>query len=238
MTSQQSSQQPETCIKHLKTSCIQLLKITNIPEGIQILCEAIPSLQGHLFSEEMDLISKAVPKRQMEFTAGRTLARRAMSHFGLQEQPILHNNRMPVWPEAVTGSISHCHTHCAVALGLRSSFISIGIDIETSGMVTPDLWEHTFTQREREYLSISSPARRDFLSTVIFSAKEAFFKLQFPLTGEWIGFDEACVEVQDDNNFLIKCNRSAIRVPSVLHGTIIKPLPGLVLSMLWLPTSS
>jgi 4'-phosphopantetheinyl transferase EntD len=74
----------------------------------------------------------------------------------------------------------------------------IGIDAEIIGRVTQDVWPHVFTEEESFILSSSTTTESRTLATIIFCAKEAFYKCQYPITRLWIDFTDACVNVHDD----------------------------------------
>jgi hypothetical protein len=45
----------------------------------------------------------------------------------------------PVWPEVIVGSISHCDTLMGAIVAKKSDHVSLGLDIEEIGRVTPVL---------------------------------------------------------------------------------------------------
>jgi 4'-phosphopantetheinyl transferase EntD len=66
----------------------------------------------------------------------------------------------------------------------------VGIDIETIGRVEPKLWPTLFTEREAGYFRSLPPERVALETTLFFSAKESFYKCQYPLTQSWVGFQD------------------------------------------------
>src|SRR5207247_1192408 len=85
-------------------------------------------------------------------------------------------NGAPVWPEGITGSITHTRGYAAALVGETRFFSGIGLDAERVGGVTQDLWPRLFTQRERDHLMGLDQATQPVVATLIFSAKEACFK--------------------------------------------------------------
>ena len=75
---------------------------------------------------------------------------------------------------------------------------SVGIDLESVGRVEKKLWPTLFTARERDYLGQLEPEKASVEATVFFSAKESFYKCQYPLTESWVGFQEVELERSDD----------------------------------------
>ncbi|MDX8349855.1 4'-phosphopantetheinyl transferase superfamily protein [Cognatiyoonia sp. IB215446] len=140
-----------------------------------------------LWPEETPAVARAVEKRQRDFAAGRRAAREAMSALGVTPAAIPQGNqREPVWPEGLIGSISHCATCCVATVAHTSQHRTIGIDIEPATPLDPDLIPMICTAEEQNWL----PAQPDpnLAAKQIFSAKEAVYKAQFPLTREVIGF--------------------------------------------------
>ena len=158
----------------------------------------LEALSGDPHLEEWEDIAAAAPARQQEFVAGRLLARTLGETLGLPPAPLRRaEDRSPVWPSDRTGSLSHCDTLCVAAVGKRSAVQSVGVDVETIGRVEPKLWPTLFTEKEADYLSSLAPDTVALETTLFFSAKESFYKCQYPLTQEWVGFQD--VEITRTN---------------------------------------
>ena len=158
----------------------------------------LEALSGDSHPDEWEDIASAAPSRQKEFVAGRQLARALSDQLGLPPAPLRRAvDRSPVWPSDRTGSLSHCDTLCSAAVGKRSAIQSVGVDVETIGRVEPKLWPTLFTEREADYLSSLAPETIAFEATLFFSAKESFYKCQYPLTQEWVGFQDVEVARTD-----------------------------------------
>lgn len=151
-----------------------------------------------LYPEEARLIASAVAVRQAHFTAGRLCAHAALEALGVQHAPILADSaRAPLWPQAVVGSITHTDGFCGAVVALRSQFSGIGIDAEVRERVDEELWEQILTTAELSRLYKQPAAKRKELATIIFCAKEAFYKCQYQVTTAWLGFEGAEVVIQD-----------------------------------------
>tara|TARA_Y100001958_G_C20865638_1_gene302007 strand:- start:140 stop:478 length:339 start_codon:yes stop_codon:yes gene_type:complete len=74
----------------------------------------------------------------------------------------------------------------------------VGIDIETIGRVEPKLWPTLFTERETRYFTSLPPETVALETTLFFSAKESFYKCQYPLTQSWVGFQDVEVKRADE----------------------------------------
>ena len=132
----------------------------------------------------------AVALRRAEFAAGRAAVVKAMGGLGLPVMAVpMGADRAPVWPAGITGSITHTR---AVALAAVTRGGVLGIDAELEGAVAPDLWETILTRAERAVVA-GDPA----LATVIFCAKEAVYKAQYPVTGALFGFDRLEVTLDE-----------------------------------------
>lgn len=147
--------------------------------------EAVPQLHdAELFPEERASLAKAVEKRRAEFGTARVCARRALAQLGFPPTPLVPNqDRSPVWPAGVVGSITHTRGYCAVIVAPDSAFVSVGVDAEQDKTLTDDLIQMICTPGERAQLS-----PRD--AVIYFAAKEAFYKCQYPLTQKYLGFQD------------------------------------------------
>lgn len=140
--------------------------------------------------EEMAAVKGAVPRRLAEFHAGRAAARAAMVALGFPPRPIpMGPDRAPIWPEGLTGSISHSESACVAAVGLRGDWVSVGVDLEEATPLDPLLVAEVCTKAEQVWLGKQLPSERGLMAKLIFSAKEAVYKAQYPLSGELFGFD-------------------------------------------------
>ncbi len=128
----------------------------------------------------------AVPQRRAEFAAGRAAATTAMQAMGFPATPIpIGPDRAPIWPPGISGSITHTRT-AALAAVTRTPAL-IGIDLEPDDAVTPAMWDAVFLPTERALIDAAADPTR--IATLIFCAKEATYKAQFPLTRALFGFD-------------------------------------------------
>lgn len=155
----------------------------------------------------------AVLKRVREFAAGRACARDALARFGIDGFALLAaDDRRPIWLEGIVGSITHTEGFSGAAVASRLRFRSVGLDVEINNRVTEELYERVCTQAELSWLSQAPAARRPALAALIFSAKEAFYKCQFPVTGEWLDFHDVALDAEgldfDEGRFVVVPQRS------------------------------
>jgi 4'-phosphopantetheinyl transferase EntD len=104
-------------------------------------------------------------------------------------------DRRPLWPQSVVGSITHTDDFCAAVVAECSCLAAVGIDSEGAARVKPELWTSICVAEEIDWLNSLPTAERDGGASLLFSAKEAFYKCQYPLTGQFLGFRDARVQV-------------------------------------------
>lgn len=189
----------------LSPSEVSLLLAKNLPPDTAVVLDSIDKLQGALYPEEEALIEGAITKRAREFRSGRTAARQCMRQLEIDLSPILKGSRgEPTWPDGCVGSISHCGEYCLVILSSSPEVLSLGADIEEIGRVKSHLWPRVFVETEILFLSSLDPREAEEAATILFSAKEAFFKWQYPLTFSWLEFLDAEVVLKQDDRFTIE----------------------------------
>lgn len=174
-----------------------------LPAGVAVV-EAFQDIPDEaIFPGEEDLVAKAVQKRRREFITARRCAREALATLGHAPAPIRSGPaREPQWPVGMVGSITHTTSFRAAAVAPRRLVASIGIDAELNEPL-PDGVEHVITvPGEPEMLAALA---RAFPAThwgrVLFSAKESIYKAWYPLTGRWLGFEEACLTIDPAGMF-------------------------------------
>lgn len=154
-----------------------------------------PAEPIELHPEEALYVARAVEKRQREFANGRACARRAMAELGLEPQAIPSGpRREPLWPEGVVGSVTHTAGFCAAAVATRASYLGLGIDAEPDEPLSEVVARRVCVPDElgaAERLGLD-PAT---LAHVVFSAKEAVYKCQFPASGSYLGFHDVRLEL-------------------------------------------
>ena len=166
-----------------------------------------------LYPEEAAHVAKAVATRVQEFAAGRLCARRVLAEFGVLNYPLeAAKDRQPLWPANLVGSITHTEGFGAAVAAEKQHVAALGIDSEVAGRVKAELWPCICTEGEIAWLETRAPLERGVAATLIFAAKEAFYKCQYPLTAEWLNFHDVTVEVPASNAargvFNVRANRS------------------------------
>ncbi len=149
-----------------------------------------------LFAEEEEVIAKAVDKRRREFTTARACARDALGKLGVPAVPIVPGPRgAPRWPAGVVGSITHCDGYRACAVARDSEIVTIGVDAEPHGRLPDGVLDAVSLAPERARLAeLTAAVPGVCWDRMLFCAKESVYKAWFPLTGRWLGFEDACVD--------------------------------------------
>jgi enterobactin synthetase component D len=138
-------------------------------------------------------IRNSVLKRQAEFIAGRLCARSILDVYGLGQHVVaVGKHREPMWPDGFIGSITHSGQYAAAIACPGEAIVGVGIDIET--IIESDgrqaMMDLVVCEEELAYLHGSGSALGiDCLLTLVFSAKESFFKAAYPQVKGYFDFD-------------------------------------------------
>lgn len=151
----------------------------------------------------------AAPKRQAEFLAGRYLAQLALAEFGFAPSTSIGigQQRQPLWPEGIVGSITHCEGYAACIVARAADYSGLGIDCEiniTSETAT-NIAITIVSDAEMDSARISNLPFHQWL-TLVFSAKESLFKALFKQVGHYFGFlDAQIVELKEaEQSFVLE----------------------------------
>jgi|GEM_PF-1698922 len=140
-------------------------------------------------------IQSYLPERQKEFFTARWCAGKCLNMLGLDGHPsiLTGKNGEPLWPEGVTGSISHSKGAFCASAALISNYSSLGIDIESIGnKISDDAFRLIVNNDETDWMSRIHD-NIDFFKLIVFSAKESLFKLLFPLVKKRFYFNAVSI---------------------------------------------
>jgi enterobactin synthetase component D len=154
-------------------------------------------------------LHKAAAGRIDEFLAGRYCALMASKALA---KPLTNltvgDNRGPLWPDELVGSISHTKSFAMAAVDLKSRCRSLGIDVES--IINPKRFENIqeliTTSEDRKLLQTFIGNDLDLARTIVFSAKESLYKALNPLCSCFIEFQEASMAKIDlsSGKFVLK----------------------------------
>ena len=145
-------------------------------------------------------------KRLWEFRAGRHCARHALARLGADPE-VLRNGLpadgrgLPCWPVGFVGSITHTgrgQTRFAASV-VTSVARAVGLDAEQDVPLRGELRRRVLTPEEARLADGSYPSadERGRHALLVFSAKEAFFKAEFPLSGVHLGFHDVAIDFDE-----------------------------------------
>lgn len=179
-----------------------------LPDGAVVVA-ATEDVAGDLRPGEGESLARAVPSRVAEFATGRSCAHHALDLLGLSTATIGRGGRgEPLWPGGVVGSITHCEGLRAAAVARADDVAGLGIDAEPHLPLPEDVLDLTLTPPERRRLVELHRAVPDVAwGRVVFSLKEAVYKLWYPLRHEWLGFEEVDTVVNPDGTFTVALPR-------------------------------
>jgi 4'-phosphopantetheinyl transferase EntD len=174
-----------------------------------------------LFPGEEDLVATATVGRRREFVTARRCAREALATLGFAPVALRTGERRePLWPDGVVGAITHCAGYRAAAVARAGEIHGLGIDAETHKQLPPGVREMVVAEGDEALLRDLAARRPDVhWDRVLFSAKESIYKAWFPLTGRWLGFEEASLSIDPAAGTFAA--RLHVTAESEFHGRLV-----------------
>lgn len=156
-----------------------------------------------LWPQESESLGAVSRHRAHQFALGRYSARRALARLGEPPAAIgVGDKRQPVWPAGVVGAITHTNGLVAAVVAYERDCHGVGIDAEPNQPLPPKVVRRIIRPEEAAQLSHCGPFHVDRL---IFSVKESIYKAWYPLAHQWLGFFDAIVTLQmDEQRFTAK----------------------------------
>jgi enterobactin synthetase component D len=156
-----------------------------------------PETRSHL----PQALRHATQKRQREFLAGRWCAEEALQCLGAGSTHVaMAEDRTPIWPVGVVGSITHTGGFAAAAVAWAADIAGLGIDSEQ--IIDPaaarDIADICMVDETTLFKAAHGRSFCEFC-TLVFSAKEAVFKCLFPLTRKFLEFSDVRITSFDWN---------------------------------------
>jgi 4'-phosphopantetheinyl transferase EntD len=159
--------------------------------------------ESTMYSDEAAAVAGAGVERRREFGTVRWCARTALRQLGVSAVPILPDrDRAPRWPVGIVGSMTHCAGYRAAVVARSGELRGIGIDAEPHAPLPPDVLDLVLRDEERARLvALADADPGTHWDRLVFCAKEAVYKAWFPLTGQWLDFEDVSVTVQPGGTF-------------------------------------
>ena len=182
----------------------------------------IPKPLSSLHENEKNHISSAIHKRQIEFATGRWCAREALKKINIEDIALSPGSAgNPIWPSGICGSITHSNGAYCAAVSKKDHNTAIGIDVENhQRIISPKALGYILNHDEYKWLE--KTAQRKKIEMLIFSAKEAFFKMVYPIVKKQFYFDKVSVlPVKNTGEFSIVLNSDlgkSFRKGSIFNG--------------------
>jgi 4'-phosphopantetheinyl transferase EntD len=166
-----------------------------------------------LWPAELPFTADMVPRRRNEFASGRAAVRMASMADGSEPFAVpMGVDRAPVWPTGVIGSIAHSPNACLAAISRSKRYAAIGIDIEPDTPLQTDIAAEVLHDGDGLGLESGTAPLEKRHEVVVFSAKEAAYKCQFPLTGSVLGFDALSIRLMPrSQSFMARFERNVGR---------------------------
>ena len=156
--------------------------------------------EARLLPEEEVYVARATAERRATFAAARWCAREALARLGHPPVPILVGDRgAPLWPDGVTGSLTHTAGYRAAAVARTTDVRSLGIDAEPHAPLPDGVGAFVASPGERQHLDdLGDAYPAVHWDRLLFCAKESTYKAWFPLAQSWLGFQDAVVTFDPD----------------------------------------
>lgn len=164
--------------------------------GIRVACVEIGDRTDSLLPEERRSIESARPSRQKEFAAGRWLARQLLEPLGHGSAVLPRaEDRLPIWPAGIVGSVTHSGALCAVAIARASEIALLGLDLEPDEPVKEGLARLVCRDAEHDWIASPDAEERNRRCRIVFSVKEAVYKAFYPRVRRVWSFQDVCVAI-------------------------------------------
>lgn len=151
-----------------------------------------------LFEAERRQVADVLSARRAEYATVRRVARACLAELGVPPVPLVRGvDGAPRWPAGTVGSLTHCRGYRAAAVALTRDADGLGIDAEPCAPLPDRVLAQVASAAERAHLDELGETGADVpWCRLLFSAKEAYYKVWYPATGRWLGFDDAEVVLE------------------------------------------
>lgn len=165
-----------------------------LPHNLVASINKIKSPPYEIYPAEHEIVKSSTKKRIEEFSAGRYCARNALDQHGIYNFPILAGeNREPLFPANLAGSITHCKDLAGAVVASRTIYKSLGFDIEQIKPLKYDISRFICTEEENEFIKSQTSYSKETAILLFFSMKEAIYKCVFQGYNTRLGFKDCTI---------------------------------------------
>ncbi len=155
-------------------------------------------VEAFAYEAESRHMASAVLARRNEFIAGRSCARMALAQIGQAACALPADaDGLPIWPAATMGSITHSRGWCCAVAASANTMTYLGIDLEKTNRLSARAMKRVVHPLEAPMVG-----EDQILGSLLFSAKEAFFKAQFPVWHATLNFTDIALHIDTDTQQL------------------------------------
>lgn len=171
-------------------AAIDALALPGITIGHRLIS---PGDEHALLQEEAPAFASSIVAVRRASGAARIVARQLLARLGYPQCPLPKSSSgAPIWPAGVVGSLTHDSRVALAAVGMRRDVGALGIDVEPSEFLPPELLDMVATPQER--LKIADDPYRGRL---LFAAKEAVYKAVYPLDQTFLDHHDVQISLAD-----------------------------------------
>ena len=176
-------------------SALQALLPVKVGCAVQQVASEAEAFQ---YAEEGSHLANAAIARRNEFISGRRCARIALAHIGQASCALPADlDGLPIWPSATMGSITHSRGLCCAVAASADKMMHLGIDLEKTTRLSARAMERVVHPLEE-----ATVGEDQALGSLLFSAKEAFYKAQFPVWGAQPNFKDLALQIHSNTQQL------------------------------------
>ncbi len=145
-------------------------------------------------SEQGDEFDGFSPQRKSEYASGRRVAHAALKLLAGEPQAVTRNGRLPVWPAGYCGSISHSREIAVALVASTGDCRGVGLDVVKKNAVSTKVGIRIMLTEE---VRLSWGFTDTDWRAIVFSAKESVFKAVHPVIGEFLGFRDVEIKMNE-----------------------------------------
>jgi 4'-phosphopantetheinyl transferase EntD len=183
-----------------------------LPAGQSFAVAAVSDRLDTEWPQDAVHLLQAAAHRRAEFSSGRACARHALAQLGVADCALPADAAgVPQWPAGYLASISHSRGLVAAVAGSTKQLQCLGLDLEQTQRLSQAAIARVVHPDEAGWVGQST-----LRASLLFSAKEAFYKAQYPRWSTAANFSDICFSV-DEQSCKLKIVWLAERFAPDLH---------------------